>query len=282
MTKQKEGKKRESKKPTVKAAPEVREKPEPKKARKIAIVGCSPSKVEAPWDDPSWEIWGVNNLHYHIPRWDRWFEIHLLKFEDGHFWRRSDFDQPRGTFHWSLEFRGQKVDDYVAGLATLGCPIYMQQRWPQIPTSIPYPIDDMVAKFGNYFTNTISYMLALAIDKDPDELGVWGVDMAVMTEYSHQRSSCEYFIGLWDGIQKIKGTGKKLYIPETADLLKTRYLYGFQEKEAAAWTKKLRALKVENVQKTQAAAQREEQAKQERFYREGIAQAYRELDKIWS
>jgi len=43
------------------------------------------------------------------------------------------------------------------------------------------------------------------------------------TEYHYQRPSCEFFLG-W-----AVGRGMKVYIPPQADLLKTRFLYGFGE-----------------------------------------------------
>lgn len=52
---------------------------------KIAIVGLASTGQQAPWDDPSWEIWGLNGGHrahglFTRPdgtlRADRWFQIH--------------------------------------------------------------------------------------------------------------------------------------------------------------------------------------------------------------
>ena len=81
----------------------------------------------------------------------------------------------------------------------------MQKAWKEVPTSMVYPLDAMLKKFGDYFTNSISWMLALAIHEGFEEIHVYGVDMAVDTEYHHQRPSCEYFLGLAkrDGHQDI-------------------------------------------------------------------------------
>ena len=59
------------------------------------------------------------------------------------------------------------------------------------------------------------------------EIAIYGVDMAVgghdpNAEYSHQRPSCEYMIGV------ARGIGIKTYVPAKSDLLKVRQLYGFQ------------------------------------------------------
>ena len=44
--------------------------------KKVAIVGFADTRNQAPYNDPTFEIWGLNDLHSHIPRYDRWFDIH--------------------------------------------------------------------------------------------------------------------------------------------------------------------------------------------------------------
>lgn len=142
------------------------------KTKRLAIVGCSDSKSLAPYDDPDIEIWSVNNAYGHIKRYSRWFEIHTIEFdkEKGHFSRR-----------WNRDFRGLDVDAYLSHLAALDCPVYMQKHWDVIPKSIAYPLDALIKHFGGdrYFTNTISYQIALAMFEGFKEVQVWGVDMAV-------------------------------------------------------------------------------------------------------
>ncbi len=190
----------------------------PQGFKKVAIVGCADSRDQAPYDDPTFEIWGVNNLFLQLDLQQlagrlRWFEQHTFSF-DGLFFRR------RGK----KDFRGTPVAQYMSGLAQLGCPVYMQQPWPQIPNAVEYPIQKAIAQFGRYFTNTISYELALAIMLGFDEVHIYGVDMAVAEEFMNQRPSVEFFIGI------LVGMGKKVYIPDEADLCKTRFLYGYEEK----------------------------------------------------
>lgn len=227
--------------------------------KKIAIVGCSDSKDFAPFADKSWEIWGVNNLFFHIPRWDRWFEIHnITKDQDGNWMRRGN-----------KEFRGQNINAYVADLAKMKCPVYMQQHWDEIPTSTPYPLEQIKFRFGSilgwinrmppdgldddrlnrqlYGTNTVTYMILLAIFEGATHIGVWGVDMAVDTEYHFQRPSCEWALGIAQGL------GIQVYIPPQADLLKVQHLYGFEEKLNDEWTLKVNRMR-ESMQKRGAKA----------------------------
>lgn len=245
------------------------------KRKKLAIVGCSDSRRYAPIDDPAWEIWGVNNLFYHLPmdkiaNRTKWFEIHKITFDGNTYLRRGERD-----------FRGQPIDGYLADMGKLKCPVYMQKHWDIVPTSIPYPLKEILSEFGNYFTNTISWMIALGIYEEFEEIGVWGVDMAVDSEYGHQRPSCEYFIGMFDGICKAKGKKTRLYMPPQADLCKTRFLYGFQETEFTAWQKKMKDMKVSMVQRQGKAEKKMRQAEREMNQYIGALHAQKEIDKIW-
>lgn len=242
---------------------------------KVAIIGCSACKTAAPTGDDSWEFWGVNNLFLHMPdvKWTKWFEIHSIKQDAGHWWRR-DLVKKHG-FIWSRDFRGQDVDAYVKGLASLPCPVIMQQQWPEVPNSVAYPLAAVVEKFGNYFTNTVSYEIALAILMGYKEIGIYGVDMAVGSEYQDQRPSCEYFIGI------ARGLGIKVTIPAEADLLKTRFMYAFQDKEITEWDKKVRLIE-SSVDRQMAEAQQQMQAANERLAQgRGAKMAIAEMNKIW-
>jgi hypothetical protein len=71
----------EPKKPaTKKPAAKKVERPDylTRRKDKVAIVGFAHSKSEAPFEDPDYEIWGINRLHTALPdkQWDRYFQIH--------------------------------------------------------------------------------------------------------------------------------------------------------------------------------------------------------------
>jgi len=251
---------------------------------KIAIVGCSDTKHLAPYDDLSWDIWAMNNSFVHTKRQNLWFEIHSIKFDKGHYLRR-DLIRP-GVFRWSPEFRGVSVDEYMKMLADLDVPTLMQKHWDCIPKSEAYPLADIVKTFGNYFTNSVSFMIALAIKRIVEaknagtigrgEIGCWGVDMATNTEYGPQRPSCEFFLGIAAGLQIA------ITIPPEADLLKTRFMYGFQEREAQAWEEKmLSMMNAMQGRKAAAEAKRNKMDTQVLQYT-GAIEAIREVQRIWS
>lgn len=170
--------------------------------KKVAIVGFSESSRHlAPYDDPEWDIWAMNQLYRHIPRATAWWEMH----------QRKDFlaDQVPGT-------------DYLKWLKECPIPIYMIDKFEDIPNSIKYPIEDMVATFGDYFYSTISYMIAQAIVDGYEEIGLWGIDLSHDSEYEYQKPSAEYLLGV------AIGRGIAISLPSQTALLKGQYRYGYQ------------------------------------------------------
>lgn len=202
--------------------------------KKLAIVGTAPSSVNlAPYNNPDYEIWGLNGVYSmvdyaNINNFTRWFETHLMK----------DIKALSNDTKYTYGM------DYMAWLQNSAIPVYMVDKFKEIPMSVKYPLDEILEMFPErYFNNTVSYMLALAIYEGYEDINIYGVDMATSGEYGSQRPSCEFFIGY------AKGRGIKVYIPDESDLLKTPYLYGFEDEKRDAMRVKLLARKREMEQK---------------------------------
>ncbi len=170
----------------------------PHKTRpRVAILGFTESRVHAPFKDDRYEIWGENALYVHskdCPRFDRWFDMH-------------DPDIiPAARYEAYLK---------------LGMPVYLQAPRPEIPMSIAYPKAEVEAEVGDYMTNSISWMIGLAIWMGFEVIEVYGVDMAQATEYAFQRCNVEYLLG------QAKGRGIEIRIAETSDLLAATHQYGY-------------------------------------------------------
>jgi len=180
--------------------------------KKIAIVGKAPSSLSlAPYPDDSWQIWTLSDLVLckQSPRFDVHFELHDVSLLAG----------PRKPYL-----------DWLA-VAAQDKPVIVREKCKEIPRGIPYPREAIIAKYGSYFTNTVSWMIALAIDMRPKQIGVWGVDMATTDEYAAQRPSCEYFLGV------AAGRGIKVFTPPQCDLLKCAGLYGFDTRQSDMFAK---------------------------------------------
>lgn len=175
----------------------------------MALVGFAGTYKQAPMDDLSWEIWGLNELWKYLSRWDRWFELHKREV----FAREGNREQ----------------DAHVEWMRTQGPdkPIYMIEAFDDIPASREYPLKEMSERFfpgqRAYFTSTISYMLALAIAEGFEEIALYGIDLASDTEYSEQRPAAEYLIGL------ARGLGISVTIAPGSALLHSPGLYGYDQ-----------------------------------------------------
>jgi hypothetical protein len=181
---------------------------------KVAIIGMAPSKDEAPYGDPSWEFWGLNNLYQWLPgvKFNRWFEIHELSINP-----ITHKILRKGLSQW----RGLLINEYLGNLQSLNIPIYMQDKCQVVSNAITYPLDNIIDEFGRYFTSTHSWMLALAISMKFKTIGIYGVDK-LEDEYKDSRSCFEYLLGM------AKGRGIEVVIAKSCPLLKCDKLYGFE------------------------------------------------------
>ena len=167
---------------------------------KVALVGfAAGTKALAPYDDPTWEIWGLNQLYRHVPRADRWFDMHV----------NFDKENVEGT-------------DHLGWLAKCPIPIYMVARHPEFPHSIRYPVEHMITKYGDYFTSTISFMLALAIEEGFQEIALYGIDLVVGTEYGYEKPCADFWMGI------AIGKGIKITLPTGSALCAQTHRYGYQ------------------------------------------------------
>lgn len=174
-----------------------------RETKTVAMVGHSPStRDQAPFADPTAEIWTMNDAHVWIPRADRWFELHSESVF------RSLSRRTAGYVDFLRQFRG---------------PVYMQDAFMDMPTSVRYPLEYMVQKYGRVFSSSFSWMLAMAIEEQYTRIEIYGCDLASNTEYAEQRESTGYWIGL------ARGLGIEVFLPEACPLLKGP-LYGRNER----------------------------------------------------
>ena len=214
---------------------------------KIAIMGSAPSSLRlAPFGDPSWRIWGCSpGLFPNVPRVDAWFELHR--------WEPPVIGNPALQKPWFSP-------EYVLWMAKQKL-VWMKEKVPEIPNSHPYPESDIRHLFGDYFfTSSIAWMLAMAIDQiitareareiitarearekimsdtdgaplvpqvqpEPDQIGLFGVDMAADEEYGYQRAGCQHFVTLAHLLDI------QIIVPPESDLLRPMPGYGLAESD---------------------------------------------------
>jgi hypothetical protein len=160
-------------------------------------------------------------------------------------------------------------------------PVYLYEAQPEdCPDCLAYPREEVYKYFAEYytasdefkyFTNSITWMIALAIMQlcpDPKgqpvegaQIAVYGVDMQVAgsegnSEYGYQRPSCEWAVGY------AMGRGIPLTLPDQSDLCKTSFTYGDEEdfyfrKRVAAKKNELEQTRVMAVNQRTAARDQE-------------------------
>lgn len=168
----------------------------------VCIVGMSQSRLDWVYDGHAQgcEVWGLNRGNFSfgqdtMARFTRWFQIH-------------PFSGMMGRYQ-SLE--------YLEWLKVCPIPLYMEVAMPTIPASVAYPFAQVAAAVGsNYFaTNTIGYMLGLAILEGFKEIRLYGINMGDQDLGDrYARPSIEFLLGL------AAGRGAKVWVPDESALLK--------------------------------------------------------------
>ena len=221
---------------------------EKNKKNKIAIMGFAPSWVETPFDDPDFEIWTLNEAYKLFDKAKN-FRMHRCFAIDDYNGQLVAVPG-NGADLW-VEIHDvensptKKIKEHVDFLRTCPVPVYMRKKYREIPSSIAFPyeqIQDWLKQRGHvgyrFFTNSISWMIALAIYLEYKEIHIYGVDMAqdegvtTTSEYALQRPSCTYMIGVAEKYATV-------YVPPSSDLFLCNKLYGFEsDNTSCIWFKK--------------------------------------------
>lgn len=174
--------------------------------KKLVILGTASTMGAAPFEDPSFEIWAISTAaaHEDMKRADRLFEMHPRRY----------FGQA-AVLERLIEFDG---------------PVYMQEQFPEIPNAVAYPYNEVKEKFyipsmgdNLYVTNTITWMILLALHEGYKDINLYGVHMAHDTEYYYQQPSCAWALGM------AQAMGCTIWLPKDSEILKARFEYGFGE-----------------------------------------------------
>ena len=222
---------------------------------RVALIGTAPSsRMLAPYNDPSWEIWGCSPGNMGVlPRVSEWFEIHgnLLWPENKHY-----------------------GEPYVNWLRQQTFPINMQDK-SLVPNAVPLPKKELVAEFGPYFfTSSFAWMMALAMYRGAKEIALYGIDMASRDEYILQRPGAYYFF------MEAKRRGVTITAPYESDIMQPPGLYGFSE--VTQYGRKLLARKQELDQRVAQLRQQRDSSTHQMTYLEGALEDLDYQISIWS
>ena len=222
---------------------------EERKERRIAICGTAPTRAAIPWNDPTLEIWALNDMHVlNLPRADRWFDLHPF---DKMYFRKGEqpvfagdvpagfFVRPQGHLEW---LRKQTIPVYVQDAAQLGT-----------PNAVTFPRERCEREIFPTYCSSPAWMVALALLEGVTELHVYGIHLATEWEYIHQRPNFESLLTL------AAARGVKVILPKGCPLMRGSHQYGFEEDPDTAKTalkRKMDRLQHEMVLVTKRAKQR--------------------------
>jgi hypothetical protein len=195
----------------------------PGRLRKVALIGSvKHTRIHAPFADPSWEIWAHNSLPPRAiddKRVDRVFDLH-----------------PPNVFQTRLKC-GRT--DYYGWLKRLKVPVYMQKAYPEIATSVRYPLERIRAEWPLVpFGSQTAYMIALALSEGVTHIGLFGIHYEAEPERDEQRMNAE----LWVGVAY--GRGVQVVIPDGCPIGRTpKELYGYDTHTPEKYTQRLESFK---------------------------------------
>ena len=208
--------------------------------KRIAIIGTAPTWKSCPWDDPTLEVWCLNDFWVlQAPRADRWFDLHPL--DKLHFADRKKkvfsgdvpagyFVRPAGHLEW---LRAQSIPVYVQDAAQLGS-----------RSAVTFPKAAIEAKFGRHFASSPAWMIGLALLEGVTELHIYGIHLATEWEYLKQKPNMTFLLGL------AVGMGVKVVLPQGCPLLAESHQYAFEadpDLPKVALTRKVEQLQHEKV-----------------------------------
>lgn len=188
----------------------------------VNLVGMAQTTRDlAKWDDENIEIWTLNESPAkrfgYVKRVSRHFQLH-----------------PK----WNFMREGNQNDpEHAQWLKVQKFPIYMQDNFEEIPTSVKYPLEEIFEHFHinlegedhwKEFDSTFPYMLALALYEGFERIEIYGFEMGSETEYAYQRPNVHYWLGVARGMWL--ETGKpEIYIPDDCKLMGWgSKLYGYE------------------------------------------------------
>ncbi len=175
---------------------------------RVAIIGAGDTKAFAPLNDPSWEVWGLNNCATVDKngklRADRWWDYHA--------------------------YVAQNQAD-LGFLKVCPMPVYMPAVYPDIPNSVRLPIEAITPGTQDLFGCTFCYQIALALAEGFQEIGLFGVDL---DQGSARERTIERLTTLW-WLGFAQGRGVTITHPKASTLLVHPYHYGDAYHEEIAY-----------------------------------------------
>ena len=163
--------------------------------KRVCLVGTGHGWQLCPTEG---EVWTLNDLgiyRYTTMFWDMHNFDWTFKENVEHYSHvEEDLTQEaRVERARQREARWQRIELYCR---QKGVPLMSVKRYDRIPTSIAFPIYDIIAYFGTDFINSaIACQLAYAIYKGYTVIDCYGINVEMGSEWVYQRDCVSYWVG---------------------------------------------------------------------------------------
>ena len=197
--------------------------------KKVAIIGCDLlTRSQAPWDDSTWSIWGMNGSHvcadlYHnhtgVFHADAWFQIHPPQT-----WSASETD-------WFDQLNAGEVR--VATYIQEQDFQFVQATWPEAAKAcLPFPLQRILTAYPQgLFFSTFCWEIAFALVEGFTDIALFGADSRGLgREIVVERPALLY----WLGVAHTQGV-RMTFPGSTLPTLSRYHQYGFDYLEEAAY-----------------------------------------------
>lgn len=176
-------------------------------------------------------LYGTNTFTRHLIPWDRddaeywcWNEVGSLKDDRPNYWAKRvdcliqihvppiwrNHNNLNHGRHQTLEDGSQSNSHYDWLQRVHEFPVYMQEHYDDVPSSVKYPLDEIIKTLlpnitrevlgkveqVKHFTSSAAYAIALAIYQGYEQIEIYGVEMTSDTEYVRQRDGVTFWLGI--------------------------------------------------------------------------------------
>ena len=161
---------------------------------KLAIVGAANSCSQAPYNDKSWDIWGLNHYFNRVPRKTKWFDLHDLK------------DYPEAHLSILSRFKDNLI---------------IAKEDERLPEATVYPYNQVCKMIGGkHLCSSVAYMLALAIMQGYTTIKFFGITLQQPDEIrTEQRANLRELVFF------ARGRGINVSFHD-GNIMKARPIYG--------------------------------------------------------
>lgn len=185
---------------------------------KVHIIGRGEGWDKAPGSQPGWETWGLNTV---VAKRDVDLALDI----------HNDLDGKNHNRQTSLEL----IAKIVERVNELKIPFYTCKVWEHIPTSVKYPLFEIIKHFNtDFFGGGVDYLTALAMFKGATHINYWGINYLGRSDYIKQLPSGSF----WVGGAHFSGIKVNINGSEHSNFIRTlnRRLYGFNIPQCQSWS----------------------------------------------